>query len=252
MSHQKVQAVLFDMGGVLVDFGVGGGLPPQQEDWRGRRALLGLLTVARWRGGRWSETDLESQVFNPWRRDHARRMQMGREASWTPHLDRLRRAARSDLDDETFLQAWFEPYAEELDSTLEARTVVAGVVERGCKCGLVSNVPLPGSVYRPILERGGLWDLFASHCFSYDLGTRKPSPGMVRKALSDLDVEPERAVMVGDRKNVDVAVGRMAGLRTVWLRSAHDQGPRPDAIIERLADLSEVIDRWNQGEEANT
>lgn len=239
-----IEAVLFDMGGVLVDFGGGGGLPPEAEDWRGRRAMLGLAEQVGSRDAHWREADLETRVFAPWRRDHDQRDRMGHEASWTPHLDRIREAYGCRLSDEELLNAWFRPYAEELSCCGSARRVVAEIVDRGMVCGLVSNVPLPGAVYRPVLGDGGLGPLLTVHCFSYDEGVRKPSPAIVRRALAALKVEPEAAVMVGDRRASDVAVGKTAGTRTVWLKSRFADGPEPDASIESLDQLPSVLAGW--------
>jgi FMN phosphatase YigB (HAD superfamily) len=52
---------------------------------------------------------------------------------------------------------------------------------------------------------------------------------------------PIEAVMVGDRKKSDVAAGRAASVRTIWLRSHHAEGPDPDVTIDALADLPAAI-----------
>lgn len=232
------------MGGVLVDFAGGGGLPPKAEDWRGRRAMLAQAADAGDRNAHWSESDLEHRVFAPWRREHAKRYQRGREALWTPYLDALRQAYVCDLGDEELLAAWFRPYAEEIECTPAARRVVAALIDRGLVCGLVSNVPLPGALYRPVLGAGGLGSLLTAYCFSYDEGVRKPSPVMLRRVLAVLGVEPEAAVIVGDRKASDVAAGMMTGTRTVWLESKFDEGPEPDASIDCLDQLPSVLFDW--------
>lgn len=234
------------MGGVLIDFGGSGGLPPKAEDFRGRRALLELTADSGERNAHWSESDLERRVFAPWRRQHAERYRRGREASWTPHLERLRQAYGCDLRDEELLAAWFRPYAEELEGTAHAREVVGELVNRGVVCGLVSNVPLPGAVYRPVLGAAGLGALITAYCFSYDEGVRKPSPAMLRRVLGVLSVGAGEAVMVGDRKASDVAAGKMVGTRTVWLRSQFDDGPEPDTSIDSLDRLPSLVADWNK------
>lgn len=234
------------MGGVLIDFGGSGGLPPEAEDFRGRRAMLALAADSGERNAHWSESDLERRVFGPWRRQHAERYRQGREASWTPHLDRLRQAYGCDLRDEELLAVWFRPYAEELECAAGACDVVGELVNRGMVCGLVSNVPLPGAVYRPVLGAGGLGALITAYCFSYDQGVRKPSPAMLRRALGILNAGAEEAVMVGDRKASDVAAGKMVGTRTVWLRSQFDDGPEPDASIDSLDRLPSLLAEWNE------
>jgi len=70
---------------------------------------------------------------------------------------------------------------------------------------------------------------------------RKPGPGLIEQACQDMDLDPARSVMVGDRW-LDVACGRAAGTRTVLLRSGqgpHDveqppAGLQADAILNNL------------------
>ena len=49
---------------------------------------------------------------------------------------------------------------------------------------------------------------------------RKPKPGLILRACRDLDLDPARSFMVGDRW-LDVACGRAAGVRTLLVRTGH-------------------------------
>jgi D-glycero-D-manno-heptose 1,7-bisphosphate phosphatase len=73
-------------------------------------------------------------------------------------------------------------------------------------------------------------------------GCRKPAPGMIAQACREMDLDPARSVMVGDRW-LDVACGGAAGTRTVLVRSGHGSseadtappaGVRADAILNNL------------------
>ena len=236
-----VRAVLLDMGGVLLEMGNPQGLPTGRLDFRGREAVLDLL---RSRGARLRIEQLETLVFAPWRGEHERRSERGREADWHPHLSRLRRASGSRLRDLTLLAAWFAPYAETIAPNPAARETLDALLARGAKLALVSNAPLPGALYARLLARHDLARGFESLQWSYDAGSRKPSPAMLRAALSALGVTPGSAVMVGDRRGSDVAAGRAAGLRTVWLRSEDGGGPPPDRTIDRLVELPGVVAAW--------
>ena len=124
------------------------------------------------------------------------------------------------------------------------RETLDALLARGAKLALVSNAPLPGALYARLLARHDLARGFESLQWSYDAGSRKPSPAMLRAALSALGVTPGSAVMVGDRRGSDVAAGRAAGLRTVWLRSEDGGGPPPDRTIDRLVELPGVVAAW--------
>jgi D-glycero-D-manno-heptose 1,7-bisphosphate phosphatase len=72
-------------------------------------------------------------------------------------------------------------------------------------------------------------------------GCRKPAPGLIERACREMNLDPARSVMVGDRW-LDVACGRAAGTRTVLIRSGHGaseedtppDGVRADAILNNL------------------
>ena len=117
----KLEAVLIDMGGVLLDMGNDQGLPLGRLDFRGREVMAQAIRAG---GGRVEVDSLEEMVFSPWRRDYERRRAVGREARWEPHLKRLRQASGSKLRNLTLLAAWFAPYAETVVPVLGARTVL--------------------------------------------------------------------------------------------------------------------------------
>ncbi len=70
---------------------------------------------------------------------------------------------------------------------------------------------------------------------------RKPGPGMIEQACRELDLDPTRSFMVGDRWR-DVACGHAAGTRSVLVRTghgAHEVSSAPkaagaDAILNNL------------------
>jgi len=233
----KMRSVLLDMGGVLLDLADSNGLPGGRQDFRGRQVLLRRVGAGR----RVSLDRLESLVFEPWRQAYRERYRLGREASWKAHLSRLRRAVGSRAHDVDLLAAWCGPFADSCEPVEGALEAVRTLAERRLLLGLVSNVPLPGAIYRRILARHGLDSWFDAFRFSYDSGHRKPSPFMLRSVMDELGVSPSEAVMVGDRRASDVAAGRAAGVATVWIRSEHRQGPRADWTIDSIGELPALL-----------
>jgi len=150
---------------------------------------------------------LEELLFAPWQADYRRRYETCREADWKPHLSRLRHRLHVRLHDLQMLAAWFEPYGETMALLPDAVETVTALAAAGYVLGLVSNVPLPGKLYRKLLQRHGLVAPFSTLQFSYEAGSRKPSPAMIRTALEALGVAPGQAVMVGDRRNATLPPG---------------------------------------------
>ena len=70
---------------------------------------------------------------------------------------------------------------------------------------------------------------------------RKPGPAMIEQACREMDIDPHRSVMVGDRW-LDVACGQAAGTRTVLVQGGpggHEAdhppaGVQADAILNNL------------------
>ena len=76
----------------------------------------------------------------------------------------------------------------------------------------------------------------------------KPNPFMMRGALDRLRVSAAETILVGDRMDTDVIAGLGLGLKTalvltgVTTRADIERFPfRPDHVIERLADLAQII-----------
>jgi HAD superfamily hydrolase (TIGR01457 family) len=69
----------------------------------------------------------------------------------------------------------------------------------------------------------------------------KPSPVMIREALSRLGTSPAETVMVGDQIVTDIMAGQSAGLRSFLLTTGVPARPvdgvTPDALIETLLDI---------------
>lgn len=235
---ESVDAVLLDMGGVVLDLGEARGLPWGELERRGRVELLDLIRES---GGAADEAALERSLFAPWRREYEARYRRGREAPWEPHVERLRRWTGAGAEPGALLEAWAGPYLRGLRTVSGAQEALGRLVAADLSLGLVSNVPLPGRFFRRVLEEQGVAAFFDSLCFSYDEGVRKPSPQLPRRALEALGTEPSRAILVGDRRSADVAAARAAGLRSVWVRSADGQGPEPDATIGSIVELPALL-----------
>lgn len=101
------------------------------------------------------------------------------------------------------------------------------------------------SLSRKTLEGLGLAGFFDLLAGSDTTSGKKPSPVQILWALSELQVSPEEAVIVGD-SNFDVDAGKAAGITTI----AVTYGYRPleaishaDYIIDRISALIPLLDK---------
>ena len=69
---------------------------------------------------------------------------------------------------------------------------------------------------------------------------RKPKPGLILDAARALDVDPAFGFVVGDRWR-DIAAGRAAGCRTVWIDRGYAE-PAPVEYGFRAESLSAAVD----------
>ena len=165
---------------------------------------------------------------------------MSREASEETGLDVaeavLERARDSHLD------AW-TPSITHHGSAAE---VLTGLRRRGLGVGLVSNTHWPRSFHERFLERDGLADLIDARVYTSEIDWIKPHPDPFTRVCGLLDVDPSDCLFVGDRPIDDIEGAAGVGMTTVWIRNAHapGDGTAADHVIDDLAELPAVIDRW--------
>jgi D-glycero-D-manno-heptose 1,7-bisphosphate phosphatase len=78
---------------------------------------------------------------------------------------------------------------------------------------------------------------------------RKPSPGLLRRAAEDLDLDLTRSFLVGDRWR-DVEAGRRAGCATLLVRHDYSGDANPDVSVSSLLEAAQHITRSHDMERA--
>lgn len=97
------------------------------------------------------------------------------------------------------------------------------------------------------VRRLGLADYFKFALCAEDLGIGKPDPQPFLEALRQGQVEAGNAVHIGDHPGDDIAGAQQAGLRAIWFNpqgKAWAGEKRPDAEIQRLSQLPELLHSW--------
>lgn len=85
---------------------------------------------------------------------------------------------------------------------------------------------------------------FCPHAKGEKCPCRKPEPGMLSRGVEELNLDPARCFMVGD-KTADLEAGRRAGMRTVLVKTGHGgrDGEFP-APPDHIADDLLAAARW--------
>ena len=99
------------------------------------------------------------------------------------------------------------------------------------------------------LNQIGIDHLFVGILSSGELGYSKPDPRMFMAACEHFQLPPHAVCHIGDDPLLDIAGASEIGMRTVWVnRKAQAYPadmPKPDAEIQSLAELENVLTRWS-------
>jgi HAD superfamily hydrolase (TIGR01509 family) len=211
-AHVHVQAVVFDLDGVLVD---------SEQVWDEIREQL-----ARERGGTWSDTaqqDMMGMSSPEWSRYMHERVGL-KESPDEINAEVVRR-----------LQA---RYAEKLP-------LLPGAVEAVHRLGARWPLGLATSSNRPVittvLEAAQLTPFFAATVSSEEVAHGKPAPDVYVEAARRLGVDPRRAAAIEDSHN-GIRSARAAGMRVVAIPNPHfppgDALDEADVVLSSLDELT--------------
>jgi len=211
-----VEAVVFDLDGVLVD---------SEQVWDEVREQL-----ARERGGRWHE------------RAQADMMGMS-STEWSRYLHDVIGLADSpeELNAEVVRRMQVR-YAEHLP-------LIDGAVEGSTSLAKVFRVALASSSNRPlidvVLSSTGLDTLFEATVSSEEVPHGKPAPDVFLEAARRLGLEPGRCAAIEDSAN-GIRAAHAAGMRVVAIPNRRYPPPAEalalaDAVLDSLADLTPAV-----------
>lgn len=133
---------------------------------------------------------------------------------------------------------------------------VSSLKASGFKLGLVSNTMFDGEMHIADMRRYKLAALFDEMVFSADVNKWKPNTEIFLHVLDRLNVEASKAMFIGDDPGADVVGGKRAGLYTIHYPSSQRfssvDGVKPDAVIYGLDELAPMVTQLNAATGTNT
>jgi len=115
---------------------------------------------------------------------------------------------------------------------------------KGYRMAIVSNFDYAPTA-RSLIEKFGIAELFESIVISEDVGWRKPKDIIFKKSLSELEIDPDEALFIGDNFGADIKGSRGVGMDGVWINRNREPEnnlvPEPVYIIKALPEISTFI-----------
>ncbi len=245
-----IRAIIFDLGGTLLEYKLPGTDWTQFEQAGANAAFAHLADQGHEMPSRQAFVDsVVGQVQSRWRHVTAQggNLCLG---------DVLRDVCAdygvvlSSSEVEAAVHSYVTPLSAQVRLLPTAKETLQALHARGLKIGLISNTMWPGRYHLADLSRCGLSEYFYHTLFSADAGLWKPHPEVFRQSLTALGAAPEEAVFVGDFLPHDIAGAQGVGMRGVHIATGESStdSVEPDGRIGVLAELLPLIARWERWE----
>jgi HAD superfamily hydrolase (TIGR01509 family) len=248
-----IDAVLFDLGDTIIDFGVG------------RREAEVLFR----QGAKLSYHDLRMRgvpnlpTYDRYFKTHYRIMQRAyiwsklsrRDFSYETVLERAAANLKlnlSALELQRLARIWYQPIS--LASTIDEGVFAMFEQLRaaGTRMGIVSNTIVPPHCLDRHLADEGLLQFFPVRVYSSEVRYRKPHPRIFELALELIGAPAHRTLFIGDLLKADIAGAKKAGMHTIWKPARGTNGHFPltprrhhaDYIIHKVTHLMDVLPRF--------
>ncbi len=127
-----------------------------------------------------------------------------------------------------------------------APMALQAVKSAGYKMGLLSNTMFSARMHERGLDAFGL-NGFDAKLFSASVNKWKPTAAPFLHLAEALGVDPVTAVYVGDDPRSDVVGGRAAGMKTIHIASSQrfeKAAVAPDATLNSLTELDDLLREW--------
>ena len=184
-------------------------------------------------------TAIRAAEFALWRQ-----AETAQESARLEHV--FARAGIAPGDD--FLATYYRAWEPHTFTDPDAASVLRSLRARGIRIGVLSNTMWPRAWHEDVFRRDGVLDLIDGAVYSSEIDWAKPHPGAFRAAMQAVGVsDPARCVFIGDRPYDDVHGAKSAGMRAILIPHSSVpsyDGTEPDAVIERLAELPDLLASW--------
>jgi putative hydrolase of the HAD superfamily len=150
----------------------------------------------------------------------------------------------TDGECEALTDAFYQPIGAATKRYPETLGVLEALREGGIRMAIISNAPgdVPGRLLRADMRRWEIEGFFDVFVTSGEVPWRKPNPEFMWAAATELGLEPEACLVVGDSLRADIAGAKAAGMRCVWVnRDGLAGGDEADWVVDDLQGVMDVM-----------
>ncbi|RKY11130.1 MAG: hypothetical protein DRP65_05125 [Planctomycetota bacterium] len=248
LPRTKIEAILFDLGETLLNFGRIESTAKLFKD-AGRRSYTYLKKL--------------NQPVGPfrgyfWRNMLGLRLRycisqvIGRDFDSLALLEKYGRRRGFQLNRRQWQELnwlWYEPLRQRSSTEPGLTRTLTKLTQAGLKLGIVSNTFVNAGALDRHLTEEGLIDFFNTRVYSCDFGFRKPDKRIFLEAARQIGTQPENIIYVGDRINKDVKGALRAGMQAVLKNAYTNAGKKPPTgveTIESIFQLPDLVDKLNE------
>ena len=238
----NVKAMIFDMGGTLIEF--------ERLPW----SLMQIVEVNELyaflskRNGTVPSLKLFADSYRElWKEARDTSISDRKELDLGVFLGNVCSRVGIETDDQllrALVETHYAPVRRELTVYPDVTETLDTLRTRGYRLGLLSNTMWPREFHDADLERFGLDRFFKVRFYSSDFPCRKPHPEIFLAAAEALGVPAENAVYVGDFPERDIVGAQAAGMKGILkyhpLRKI-SSSIVPDVSIRRIGDLLDLM-----------
>lgn len=246
LAEKKIQAVLFDIGETLLNFGKVDVVALFEEGGKLAHDFLQKL----------GQSTGSLHIFllkHLWmiRVFHIRSCLTGKDFDSLALLKKIEQKKGVKLSEEQWEEfgwRWYEPLSKFAAVEPDIKQTLEKLKRAGIKLGILSNTFINAVTLERHLEQFGILDFFPVRVYSYQFNFRKPDSRIFVEAAKRMNCEPANVLFVGDRLDLDIAGAMAANMPAVIKRAytnINKDIPQNVIKIERLAELPKIVEEIN-------
>lgn len=242
MAEREIQAVLFDIGETLLNFG-----------------RVDVMSLFR-QGGRLAYDSLKKlnqptgslrfflfrhlmtiRFFSVWSNIIGRDFD---SLELLRKIEQKRGVKLSSQQWQEFAWCWYEPLSRLAKTEADIKQTLGRLKSAGIKLGILSNTFINAAILERHFCEIGILDFFPVRLYSYQFEFRKPDSRIFAEAAKELSCGPENVLFVGDRLDIDILGALKANMFAVIKKAytnTRKKIPQNVMIIDRLNELPELI-----------